>query len=468
MFIDQAESTLEIRLSEVVSALSYALDLTEGQPEGHAVRTCLIGMRIAEEISLPAAQRSELFYALLLKDAGCSTNAAETHRLFGADDLAVKRNWKLVDWSSRWESFRHVVRNAAPRRPLVDRVLRVASFATAGSVGAELVRMRCERGAEIVQMLGFPAATADAIRTLDEHWDGHGVPNGLRGAQIPLLARVLCLAQTTEIFASAFDVETAYQVAAARAGRWFDPELVAALRSFRNDHVFWSRLYVGDAQAEIARVEPDDRAVPADDIAVDRIAEAFARVIDAKSPFTYAHSTGVAEISLAIGRILEFSADEQRDLRRAALLHDLGKLGVSNSILDKPGRLTREEMAAVRRHTEYTSRILHRVSCFRSIADIAAAHHERLDGTGYHLGLSASQIPLASRVIAVADVFEALSAERPYRDALSRERVLNIMQIQAGPGLCPTVFDALLIALDRGLCSEGDGVEVAGVSAAGV
>lgn len=208
-----------IRLSEVLSALSYALDLTEGQPAGHSVRSCLIGMRIASEIGLDAADRSSLFYALLLKDAGCSSNSAATCSFFGADDHTVKRTWKTTDWASRWNSFTHVVRNVRPGGSLLSKARQVAGFAGAGAVGTELVRTRCERGADIARMLEMTEDTAAAIRALDEHWDGRGVPRGLAGEEIPRLARIACLAQTVEIFHASHGLHAALGMARERAGR---------------------------------------------------------------------------------------------------------------------------------------------------------------------------------------------------------------------------------------------------------
>lgn len=432
-----------IPLSEVIAALSSALDITEGQPEGHAVRSCLIGMRVAREIGLGADERSHLFYALLLKDLGCSSNAARTCALFGADDLEVKRSWKTTDWSSGWRAFLHVAHNVEPGASPLARARRVLAFATAGAVGTELVQTRCERGADIARMLELAEPTAEAIRALDEHWDGSGKPAGLRGDDIPLLARIASLAQTVDVFLTAFGRDAALEVARERSGRWFDPTLVRALECTRGDTAFWERLHEPDLRADVAALEPADRLLVADDDRLDRIAEGFARVIDAKSPYTFRHSEGVAEYAVAAARVLGFDAQELRELRRTALLHDIGKLGVSNLILDKPGRLTEEEMAVVRLHPEYTERILGRVSRFRHLAWIAGAHHERMDGHGYHRGVPAGTLPIAARVLAVADVCEALSAARPYRPALPREEVLRIMRAMVPTGLCPESFAAL-------------------------
>ena len=369
----------DIALSGVIGALSYALDITEGQPEGHALRSCAIGMRIAQELELPGTLRSDLFYALLLKDAGCSANAERMAALFGADDRAAKRTSKLVDWSSPWPAMRWSLRTVAPGGSMRERVARLQRIRDEGEVTRKLMEARCDRGAEIARMLYLSEETAAAIRSLDEHWDGRGQPDGLAGEEIPLLARILCLAQTVEIFHAAGGVKAARKVARRRRGRWFDPALVDAFLAICRDRAFWASL----EDADVSHWEPGDLVLRADDERIDRIAEAFARVIDAKSPFTALHSVRVAEIAVGIGEVLGFDPVVQRDLRRAGLLHDIGKLAISNRILDKPGKLTDDEFATVKEHPAYSLRILRRAPCFASIADLASDHHERIDGTGY-------------------------------------------------------------------------------------
>ena len=151
---------------------------------------------------------------------------------------------------------------------------------------------------------------------------------------------------------------------------------------------------------------------------------------------------------------------DQRDLRRAGLLHDIGKLAVSSRILDKPGRLTEEEFAAMREHTRFTLRILERVQCFRHLAGIAASHHERLDGSGYHRGLAAFDLPRPARILAVADVFDALTADRPYRAAMPLDRAPSIVREEAGTGLCP----AAVAGLEASLADEPEFVATVGTT----
>ncbi len=412
-----------IQLSGVIGALSYALDIAEGQTSGHAVRSCLIGMRLAEELDMPAAERSDLFYALLLKDAGCSSNASKMSALFASDDRLAKEKSKLIDWTDPRSAFMWSLRVAAPKAGLRRRIQVLRAIRDEGDVTRKFMETRCDRGAEIARMLFLSEETAAAIRSLDEHWDGHGMPDGLRGEEIPRAARILCFAQTIEVFHAAGGVKAARKVAKRRRGRWFDPQLVDALLRFSGEREFWAALESPD----VSQWEPPGFALAGDEGRLDRIAEAFARVIDAKSPFTARHSQRVAEIAEGIATVLGFDADERRTLRRAALLHDIGKLAISNRILDKPGKLTDEEFLAIQTHPVHTLHILERAPCFAELADLAANHHEKLDGSGYPRSLSADALDVPMRVLAVADIYEALTAERPYRDPLPAEEALAII-----------------------------------------
>jgi HD-GYP domain-containing protein (c-di-GMP phosphodiesterase class II) len=425
-------------LSELIGAMSYALDLTEGEPAGHATRSCLIGMRLAEELDLDAGTRSDLFYALLLKDAGCSANAAKMAALFGADDHQAKRTSKVVDWAHPVPAFVWALRTVAPRGSPLMRWRQLMAIKDEGEVTRTLMAARCERGAAVARMLGLSEATAGAIYALDEHWDGAGHPHGLRGEEIPLLGRILCLSQTLEIFHRTRGIDAAYAVAHERRGRWFDPDLVDALERFRG-RAFWDSL----AHPDLSAAEPPDRRLTADEERLDRVADAFAAVVDAKSPWTYRHSDRTSLIAISLGAALEADADSQRDLGRAARLHDIGKLAISNRILDKPAALTTRELRLMREHPAITYRVLERVPGLSSIATLAGAHHERLDGSGYPDGLKAPQLTLPMRALAVADVYEALTSARPYRPALTSEEAIEVVRGEAPRRLDPDVVAAL-------------------------
>ena len=442
------ERRMEVLLSEVVAALSHALDITEGQPRGHARRTCLIGMRIGDEWGLDDAQRSSLFYALLLKDAGCSTSASQVAALYGSDDAAVKRDRTTTDHRRPAESIAHLWRQTAPAGGAVSRARHLRSLVAHGADGSRaLTAMRCERGADIARMIGLDEDTARAIRELDEHWDGRGYPDGLGGDAISPLGRILCLSQTMEVFWQEGGPVAACDVARRRSGGWFDPELARIASRLEHDERFWEGL----ATTDVAGLEPADRVMRIDEAGLDAICAAFARVIDAKSPYTANHSNGVAWIARELANARGLDGVECTMLHRAGLLHDIGKLAVSNRILDKPGKLDDAEWAAIRIHPAMTFEILSRVAPLSDFALTAAAHHERLDGSGYHRGVDGSQLDLGARLLAVADVAEALSAQRPYREALACDEVLAIVGRDAGTRLDASVVDALAQVLPRWL-----------------
>jgi HD-GYP domain-containing protein (c-di-GMP phosphodiesterase class II) len=438
-------SVYQLRMSDLISALSFALDLTEGQPMGHAVKTCALGMRMADLLHLPIEQRSDLFYGLLLKDAGCSSNAARMFEIFGGDERAAKREVKQTDWSKiTFEGLEYLMRNVMPGRSRLDRVIAMANIAIKRKEQSEeLFRLRCERGGSIARKIGLSDQTADAIFCLDEHWDGNGFPQGLKGDQIPLLARIMNLCQTLEVFVAVNGPQDAFPVIRDRSGSWFDPDMVQCSLQLENETALWEQLDTRAVRKEVMEMEPIGVFQYANDERLDSVCEAFADIIDIKSPYTHAHSRGVTSAAGEIAKRLDLSEKDQIIVRRAALLHDIGKLGVPNKILDKPGKLTSGEWEAIRLHPYHTQRILERISGFQHLAFVASTHHEKLDGTGYYRNLRANQLPLSSRAIAVADIFDALSAKRPYRDALPLEQVLSIIAKDVPHALDETCFEAL-------------------------
>ena len=297
------------RLSDIIAGLSYALDLTEGQPPGHAQRTCLIGMRLAEPLRLGEDDATALFYALLLKDAGCSSNAARMTALFGGDDRVLKRRSKTVDWTRPSEALRFTAASVAPgESPLGRARAFLSAAAELAAQGREMIDARCDRGARIVAMLGFPPAAADTVRTLDERWDGRGLPARLKGDEIPLMGRIASLSQAAEVFFTRGGIEAARDMVRARRGRWFDPELGDVFLSIGDADPLWARLAAESGPGLAPADAPDERTLAVDDDRLDQMARAFAQVIDAKSPFTARHSTEVARYAGVIARRLGYDA----------------------------------------------------------------------------------------------------------------------------------------------------------------
>ncbi len=438
-----ASPVSRLKLADLMASLSYALDITEGQPEGHCVRCCWIGINIARELGVSERDQWDLYYTLLLKDLGCSSNAARICQLYLTDDLGFKQSFKLVG-SGLPEIlgfvFSHTGRNARWRERL-QAIMNVLK--NGGEMSQELIQTRCDRGAEIARRLRFNETVANGIRSLDEHWDGSGRPEHLKGKDIPLASRIALLAQVIDVFHFSAGRGAAINEVRNRAGKWFDPELCRAFESVAADALFWQMLESDQIATAVLALEPAQYAVPLDDDYLDDIAEGFGEVVDSKSPFTAGHSQRVGLYTDAIAAALDIPEPRRRWLRRAALLHDVGKLGVSNSILDKPGKLDEEEWEAVKMHASYTEAILSRISSFRELARMAAAHHERLDGSGYPRGLKGEAITLETRIVTTADIFDAISAERPYHPAMSVDETLAIMKKSVGTAIDPRCFEAL-------------------------
>jgi putative nucleotidyltransferase with HDIG domain len=315
-------------------------------------------------------------------------------------------------------------------------------------IAHELIATRCQRGAEIARLLRFPDGVASAIYSLDEHFNGTGKPDRLAGEAIPVNARLALLAQVIDVFHTADGAQAALAEVRARAGSWFDPRHVEAFERVAASAQFWTMLASDDVDRQVLALEPPGHETALDDDYLDDIAAAFGQVVDTKSPYTSGHSMRVALYTDLIAEQLGLSPARRRWLKRGALLHDVGKLGVSNSVLDKAGALDRDEWAAVRLHAQYTEDILSRMGAFAELGKIAGAHHERLDGGGYPRGLTAGQIGIETRIITTADIFDAITAARPYRGAIPVPKALEMMAQTVGTALDPDCFEALQRAVD--------------------
>jgi putative nucleotidyltransferase with HDIG domain len=417
-----------VSLSEVLAAMSRALDLTEGQSVGHTVRTTIIGMRLAEELDLSAFDRVALYGALLLKDSG-SSGQSRVEEVLSADKHEPTHLNGIAHFPGRAFSVFKTAGGLLGRSkpaPAQSRLL-----------------TRAERGESMALRMGFSTATADAIRHIDEHWDGTGIPDGRVGHEIPIFSRIILLAQTLDAFYTQRGLLSAMKMLRERSNQWFDPIVVRIARSWREDIDWWESLQSPDATAMAIAVEPQQHTRYVDERGLDEVARAFAEIIDAKSSYTYQHSTNVAKYARATAFELGFEKHDVSILNRAALLHDIGKLGVSSSILDKAGPMTDDERAEMQRHPVYTWEILQRVGAFAGFARTAALHHEKLDGTGYPWGVKAEALDVPARILCVADIYEALTAHRPYRAGLTREAALKIIRSGSGKHVCPLATEAL-------------------------
>ncbi len=438
-----------IRLAEVLGALSRALDMTEGQPPGHCMRCCWTGVQVGRAMGMDEAALRDLYYALLLKDLGCSSNAARICELYLADDLTFKRDFKHLDGSLP-QVLRFVLSHTGAEAGLAERFRSVVNIMrNGGEIVTNLIETRCQRGAEIARQMRFSETVAQAILDLDEQWNGGGKPLGKAGTDISLFSRIALLAQVVDVFFMSGGPEAAMTEITARSGTWFDPAVVFAFSDVAADETFWAMLARDDIEQVVLDLEPGQEVQRADEGYLDDIAQAFARVIDAKSPFTSGHSERVAVFSDLIAEEMGYNPTRRRWLKRAALLHDIGKLGVSNSVLDKPGKLDDDEWVSMRDHARLSEDILARIGAFADLAVVAGAHHERLDGKGYPNGKTADDLDLDTRIISTADVFDALTADRPYRAAMPVSKAMGILWEGAGASHDPVCIEALERALAR-------------------
>ena len=438
---------MKIRGAELIGALSHALDITEGQPRGHCHRVCWMGMKLGEGINMPREELSDLYYALLLKDLGCSSNAARICQLYLADDRKFKADFKLIDGSLS-QALRFVLTHTGLESGMAERFRAIINIMrNGGQISRELIEARCHRGADIARQMGFSKVVADAIQNLDEHWDGSGKPEGHVRRAIPVASQIALLAQVADVFFMAGGREAATREVEARAGTWFDTDLVDVFTNLVEFDEFWEPLVAPDLATRILALEPKEHIRIADEDYLDRVAKGFAMVVDSKSPFTAGHSSRVALYADMIAERLGLDAAHRRQLSRAALLHDIGKLGISNGILDKPAKLTDAEYATIKTHPTLSAQILRGIPALANMVPVAEGHHERLDGRGYPHGLKGDEINLDTRIATVADVFDALTADRPYRKAMSVSDALALMQKEVGLAFDANCFAALADAM---------------------
>jgi HD-GYP domain-containing protein (c-di-GMP phosphodiesterase class II) len=437
-----------LQLAGLLGALSHALDLVEGQPAGHGIRCCWIGIHIGRELGLTEAALWDLYYTLLLKDLGCSSNAARICELYLTDDISFKADVKSVDITSPIQALQFVLSHTGLKSGLAKRFSALMNTCLRSpQIARELIEARCHRGADIARQMRFSEAVANGIQNLDEHWNGKGQPLGVSGSAIPLNSRIALASQVVDVFQVISGREAARDELKRRSGRWFDPRVVDAFERVAARPGFWDMLKSCELEAEVLALEPALHVKTLDEAFLDDIAAGFAQVIDSKSPYTKGHSERVTAYADMIAAELGISCERRRWLKRVALLHDIGKLGVSNSILDKPGKLSADEWREIYKHPTFTEDVLKRIAALADAAPVAAAHHERLDGLGYPRRIGGDEIVLETRILTVADIFDALTADRPYRPAMSIKEAIDLMRDMIHTAIDKRCFDALVVSL---------------------
>lgn len=430
-------------LAELLAGLSLATDLGLGQPTEHVLRTCLIGQRLAAVAELTDRERHAVYYVSLLGWIGCIADSHEMSAVFG-DDIAYRRDAHEVDLAGL-----PLATFIASRAGAGGSILRRARLASAclldGWRGlARSIRSHCETTGYFALRLGLDADVRVPLQQIYERWDGRGVPAGLRGKQLHRAATVVMLAGILEVYERSGGPAAAVQVAERRRGSQFSPELVDRFRA-QPDRVL-DGLTQASGWDAVINAEPGLGAWLTDD-ELDAALEALADYTDVKSPYTLGHSRGVAELAARAGQLLGMPADDIERLRRAGLIHDVGRHGIPNTILDKPGPLSDVEAERVRLHPYLAERIFSRIGPLAAAGSLAALHHERLDGSGYPRGLSATALPIPARILAVADAYQAMIQPRPHRPAMTPGNAARELRRDATAGrLDPAAIDAVLRA----------------------
>ena len=421
----------EFPLSELLGVLSFGVDLGMGQPMEHVLRQCLIALRLGEKIGLGAGDLEAVYFASLVAWVGCHVDAYEQAKWFG-DDTVLKGDFRRVDFSTASSGPLFIFRHLGSGRPLHQRLGMVPSFLGAGRQFAEsMLEDHWRASDELMARLGFDQLVRDTVEQSFERWDGRGVPKALKGHQILMTSRLVNLADVVEVFHSSAGVEAAVSVARQRAGSQFDPDLVDVFGQAAVD--LFNELDELSAWEAVVNAEPASR-YRLTNSELDAALEAISDFCDVKSPYTIGHSKGVAGLVAAAASSFALDAAQATLVRRAALVHDLGNLGVSNVILDKLGRLSPSEVERVRMHAYLTERMLSSSPALSPMAAVAVQHHERMDGSGYPRGLSGSEISPGGRLLGAADSYHARLEPRPHRAAVTREQAAEEMRVEVRAG----------------------------------
>jgi HD-GYP domain-containing protein (c-di-GMP phosphodiesterase class II) len=433
----------QVRLAELLAVLSLGADLGMGQPMEHAMRQSLIALRIADRLGLAEQERAVLYYVSLISWVGCHVDAYEQAKWFG-DDLALKRDFRHVDMAGL-AKVTFTLAHVGAGRPLRDRAKLAAGFLGDGRRASNVMLANHWYATDdLAARLRLGDAVRQGIYQTYERWDGKGVPGEARGEQVLLTSRIVGLADVLEVYYRAGGPDAAMKVARERSGTQFDPRLVELVC----DEAGTLLAGLDDAatgEAVIAAEPALDRTLSQEEL--DEALEAVADYSDVKSPYTLGHSRAVADLAGAAATVLGLGAEDVTLSRRAGLVHDLGRLGVSNAVWDKRGPLTSAERERVRLHPYLTERMLASAPALATLGRTAGQHHERMDGSGYPRGVSGATLSPVERLLAAADSYRTKLEPRPHRAALQPDEAAAALRADVRAArLDGQVVDAVLHA----------------------
>jgi HD-GYP domain-containing protein (c-di-GMP phosphodiesterase class II) len=425
--------TTDIRLAELMAALSLATDLGMGQPLEWALCTCVLSVRLGDALGMGECELREVYYQALLRYIGCN---ADTHMLAAivGDEIALRTEIAAVDTGNvpqvlgLMARYITLTRANAPTAAVLPDLLR--GLVGVARMQEEFFTGHCEVAQRLAERLGFEAPIVAALGQLYARWDGKGIP-ALRGEAIAPSVRVVTLAQDAITLFRLGGADAAVAAARERSGGAYDPRVVEVF--YRRAHALLAGLGVEPSWEAVLAIEPG-RRVALTEAQLDAACRAIADFADIKSPYTLGHSSGVADLAAGAARRCGLPAADAAELLRAAWLHDIGRVGVSAGIWGKTGGLSEREWERVRLHPYYTERVLARPAGLGRLGALAALHHERLDGSGYHRGAPATMLTPSARILAAADTYHAMTEPRPHRSALTPERAAAELRREARAG----------------------------------
>lgn len=436
-----------IRLAEVIAALSLATDLAMGQPMAFALRSCAVGVRLGEALGYDDAQLSEIYYQALLRYIGCNADTHVFAALFG-DELALRRDFATIDAGKLPDVLRVLARHIGAANdgagPLLKALSVVRGIGAAQGVTRDAFAGHCEVAQRLAERLGFSGAVVDGLGQLYERWDGRGQPKGLKGDAIAPAVRVVSLVQDAIAVHDAHGADAAVAIVRQRRGSAYDP--VIADRFCAEANTLVPMLAHEPALDDILALEPGARVVLTD-AEFHRACVAMADFADLKSPFSLGHSREVAELAARAAERCGLSGDDVTAIERAGLLHDIGSVAVSSGLWCKTGALSESETERVRLHVYYTERVLARSPALTRLGAIAAQHHERSDGSGYHRAVRGNALSPGGKLLAAADTYRAMIEHRPNRLAHAADDAAKALGREAREGrLDRDAVDAVLAA----------------------
>jgi HD-GYP domain-containing protein (c-di-GMP phosphodiesterase class II) len=424
----------DLRKAEVIAALSLAIDLGMGQPMETFLCSCVLSMRLGEALGLSENELGEVYYLSLLRHVGCNVEAPAMAAFVG-DEIAMRATLATEDWGHPTKMMGALVRHFRQVNEDITS-LQLARIMAQGMWGMMRVvkdgsRAVCEVAQRLAERLGFGEDIRQALFQNSERWDGRGLPNGIKGEDIRLSVRVVALAHDAILFHRMGGVEAAIAVAKERKGGAYDPRIVECF--CRQAPQLLSGLEEEPSWESVLALEPGSQD-SLSETQFDTACRAIADFTDIKTPYTLDHSSGVAELAALAARQYGLSETEAVSLRRAGMLHDVGRTAISGGIWAKPGPLTEREWERVRMHSYYTERVLARPAILARLGAIASLHHERLDGSGYHRGAPATLLQPVARILAAADAYHAMTEPRPHRAVLSPEAAAEQLKREVRAG----------------------------------